>query len=97
MSTRGGKLIATDEPTVVTESLFDSIVMKDGQSDGRLADSTGTDESDGREVFGQANDLLDQLVTPETGPRCRRRRFTNGARCKDKMLDPLATEFANLV
>jgi hypothetical protein len=66
---RGGEFIATDEATVVTESLFDPIVVEDGESDGCLPDSTGTNESDGREVLGQTEDLLDQLVTSETGPR----------------------------
>jgi len=47
MSTGPGELVTTDEATVVTESLFDALVMEDGQSDGRLADSTGTNESDG--------------------------------------------------
>lgn len=47
--------------------------MESGESDGCLADSTDTNESDGREVFGQANDLLNQLTTSETGPRRRGR------------------------
>ena len=66
-------MVATDEPTVVTESSFDLIVMENGQSDGCLANSTGTNESDGHEVFGQIHDLLYQLVTSETGPRRRGR------------------------
>ena len=34
------------------------MVMEDSESDGRLADPTGANESDGREVFGQSDDLL---------------------------------------
>ena len=52
-------MVATDESTVVTEPLFDPIVMKDGQSDRRLSNPTSTDGSSGYEVFGQADDLLD--------------------------------------
>ena len=66
-------MVATDESTVVAEPLLDPIVMKDGEGDRRLSDPSRTDQSDGLEVFGQANDLLDQLVTSETGPRRRRR------------------------
>ena len=66
-------MVTTDEATVVTESLFNAIVMEDGESDGCLADSTGTYESNRREVFGQTDDLLDQLVASETDPRRRGR------------------------
>jgi len=34
---RRGKPVATDEPTVLAEASFDSIVVEDGQSDGGLA------------------------------------------------------------
>jgi len=68
MSTRGGELVAADEPAVAVKPFLDAIVVKDSQSDGRLADSAGTNESDGCEVCCQINDLLDQLATPETGP-----------------------------
>ena len=97
MSARGRELVTADEATVVTESLFDAVVVENGESDGCLADSTDTNESDGREVFSQTNDLLDQLVTSETGPRRRGRWFTKGARCGCKILDLPTTECANLV
>jgi len=51
MSTGTSELVATDESTVVTESLFDAIVMKDGKRDGCLADLADPNESGGREVF----------------------------------------------
>ena len=60
-------MVTADEATVVTESLFYAIMMEDGQSDGRFSDPADTNESGGREVFDQTNDLLDQLVTTETG------------------------------
>ena len=69
MSTRGGELIATDEPTVIAESLFDAIIVKDGQSGGCLANSAGTDECNWNEVLGEIDDPLDQLVASEEGPR----------------------------
>ena len=71
MGARSGELVAADEVTVVTESLLDATVMEDGQSNGRLADPTGTNEGDGCEAFGQAKDLVNQLATSEAGPRCR--------------------------
>ena len=52
---------------MVTEPLFDAIVMEDGQSDGRFPNPADTNESDRCEVFDQTNDLLDQLATTETG------------------------------
>ena len=73
MGARPGELVAADEATVVAEPLLDAIVMEDSQRDGRLADPTGTNESDGCEVLGQTKDLLDQLGTSEAGPWRRRR------------------------
>ena len=68
MSTRSRELVATDEPAVLAEPLFDTIVVEDSQNDGCLPDPPCADESDGCEGFGEANDLLDQLVASETGP-----------------------------
>ena len=73
MGARPGELVAADEATVVTESLLDAIVMEDSQSDRRLADPTGTNESDGCEVLDQTKDLVDQLGTSEAVPWRRRR------------------------
>ena len=67
MGARPGELVAADEATVVTESLLDAVVMEDSQSDRRLTDPPGTNESDGCETFGQAKDLLDQLPTSKAG------------------------------
>ena len=76
MSTRGGELIATDEPTVVTKPLLDPIVVEDGQGDGRLADSSGTNEGDWNEVLGETGYLLDQFVASKEGPRWWGREFS---------------------
>ena len=73
MGARSGELVATDESTVAAKSLFDAIVVEDSQSDGRLPDPASTDESDGCQVLRKTNDLLYQLVTSETDPRCRGR------------------------
>ena len=43
MRRRGVELVTTYEPSVVTKPLLDAVVVKDGQSDGRLADPAGTD------------------------------------------------------
>ena len=67
MRTRGGELVATDEPTVVSKPFLDPIVVEDGQSDGGFPDPSWTDESDWSEGFCEANDLLDQLVATKTG------------------------------
>jgi len=69
-------LITTNESTVVPEPLFDAIMVEDRQSDRRLPDPPCTDESNWSEVFGETNDLLDQVVPSETGPGRRGRRFS---------------------
>jgi hypothetical protein len=98
MRERGGELVATNEPTVVTEPLFDPIVVENGQGDGGLANSAGTDESDRSEVFCESNDLLDQLVASKAGPRWWWWGFSWYARWKCQTLDLLAiVEVADLV
>ena len=83
--------------SVVAESLSDAMVMEDSESDGRLADSTRASESDGCEVFGQTDNLVNQFVTSETGPWHRGGRFTERAENKYKMIDPSVIEIADLV
>ena len=69
MSSRGGELVTTDESTVYSEPFLDAIVVEDGKSDGSFTNPPWTDESDWGEVFCQTDDLLDQVVPPEAGPR----------------------------
>ena len=71
MNERGWELVASDESTVLVKPLLDAMVMKNGQNDGCLADSTGTDEGHGREVYCQSDDIFNQLVTAENSPRRR--------------------------
>ena len=59
MSTRGGEFVAADESTVVAKPFLDPIVVEDSQSDGCLANPTGTNESYGCEVYCQFDDLFD--------------------------------------
>ena len=59
MSARGGELVTTDEPTVVSEPFLDSVVVEDSQSDGRFPDPPCADESDWSEIFCEVDDLLD--------------------------------------
>ena len=73
---RDGELVATDESTVVSEPLLDPVVVENGQGNGRLADSSGTNEGDWNEVLGEIDDLLDQFVASKEGPRRRRREFS---------------------
>jgi len=86
MSARSWELIATDEPAVIAEPFLDSIVVEDRESDGSFPDSPCTDESDGFEVSGEANELLDQPVTSETGPWRRGRQFSQGNTMSDVRL-----------
>ena len=71
MSGGGWELVASDESTILAEPLLDAIVMKNSQSDRRLADSASTDEGDWSQVFGETDDPFDQFVASETGPRRR--------------------------
>ena len=59
MGTRGGELVATDEPTVVSKSLPDAIVVEDSQGDGRLPNPSRANESGWGEAFCEADDLFD--------------------------------------
>ena len=68
MSTRSGELVAADEPTVIAKPFLDAAVVEDRESDGSFPDPSGTDESDGFEVFREINNLLDQPVASETNP-----------------------------
>jgi len=72
-------------------------MVEGGQSDGRLARSTGTDKTDGSELSCQMDNFFNQLVTSEAGPRRRGRRFTERAKNKYKIMDPLAVQIADLV
>ena len=76
MGARCGKLIATDKSSVGAKSLFDPIVVEDGEGNGCFPDSPCTDESNRFEVIGECNDLLNQVVTSKTVPRRRGRQFT---------------------
>ena len=80
------ELVTTYEPTVVTKSLFNAVVVKDGQSDGRLADPAGTNKSNWSQVFCEANDLLDQLVASKEVPRWRGWEFSGYARFKNETM-----------
>jgi hypothetical protein len=97
MSTRGGELIATNEPPVLAKTSLDAVVVEDGQSNGCLPDPACTDESDGCQVFGETDDLLDQLFAPETGPRWRGRRFSRRyTRWRCENLNLMSFEIADL-
>jgi hypothetical protein len=68
MSTRSWEFVTADEPTVIAEACLDAIVVEDGECDGCFPDSPCTDESNGFEILGVIDDLLDQPVASETGP-----------------------------
>ena len=96
VGTRGRKLVATDESTVIAEPLLDAVVVKDSQGDGGLADSASTNESNWGEILSEINYLLDQLVTSEEDPRWWGRRFSVYARGGNKILELLVVEIADL-
>ena len=70
------KLVAADKPPVLAESFLDAAVVEDAQGDGCFADPTCTDESDWGEAFSKTDDLLNQLIPSEEGPRWWGRRFS---------------------
>jgi len=87
MSPRGGELVATDKPTVGSKPFLDAIVVEYGESDGRFPDPPCADESDRSEIFCEPNDLLDQILASETGPRRWGRGLSKSAKCKYETLD----------
>ena len=66
---RGGELITMDEPTVAAKSLFDPIVVEDGQDERCLANSACADQSDWCEASCETNNLLDRLFASKEEPR----------------------------
>ena len=96
MSARGRELVATDKPTVGSKRCLDAIVVEDGESDGRFSNPPCTDESDWGEIFCKANDLLDQIVASETGPRWWGRRLSKCTRRKYETPDSPVVVTTNL-
>lgn len=70
MKIRGRKLTAPDEPTVVAKPLLDSIAVENSQGNGRLANSTGANESNRDEVLGGSGGILwgCQIRVSDSGP-----------------------------
>ena len=56
-----------DEPAVFSKLLLDLVIVEEGQGNGCLANSTSTNESNGCEVFGKADNLLDEIITSKAG------------------------------
>ena len=67
------KFVAADEASIVAKPLFYPIVVESSEGDGGFPDSACADESDGAEGVRETDDLLDQLITTETGSRPRGR------------------------
>jgi len=84
------ELVTAYEPTILSEPLFNAIVMEDDEGDGCLPDPSCADESDGCQVFCETNDLPDQFVASKTGPRRRGRGFSISTRCGCQIPDPLS-------
>ena len=43
-------------------------MVENSESNGRFADPSCTYESDGFQVFGESDDLLNQIIASKTGP-----------------------------
>ena len=72
-------------------------MVEDSQGDGCFPDPSWADEGDWTEGFGDTDDLLNQLVTSEAGPRPWGRGLSRNARYKCEELDPPVVEAADLV
>ena len=68
MGARSRELITTDKSTVVAKPLLDSIMVENGQGDGRLANHASADESDRSKVLSETDYFLNQLVASKEGP-----------------------------
>jgi len=97
MSERGRELVATDKPTVGSKPFLDAIVMEDGESNGCFSNPPCADESDRGEIFCEANDLLDQILAPKTGPRWRGRRLSEDSGWKYQIPGSSIVGITNLV
>ena len=78
------ELVAMDEAAIIPKPLLDSLVVESGQGDRGFPDSAGTNEGNWTKVPGEIDYLLDQFITPETGPWWWRWQFSRytGFRCK---------------
>ena len=76
MSARSGKLVATNESTVIAEPFLDTVVVKDSEGDGCFPDAPCANKGSRFEIFDMTNDLLDEPIAPEKGLRRRGRRFS---------------------
>ena len=72
-------------------------MVEDSQCDGRLANPSGTNESDGFLVPCEADDHFNKLIAPETVSRRRGRQFSAYARNQFKVLLVLEAEGADLL
>jgi len=97
VSGRGGELITANESTVMTKPLLDPVVVENGQGNGGLADSTGTNQGDWNKILGEIDCLLDQLVASEERSWRRGWTFSWYAIFKCKMTGPSVDWIADLV
>ena len=62
------ELVTADKPTVVSKLCPDLIMVEDSQGNRCLPNPPCTNESNGCEIFGEANNLLNQFIASKTGP-----------------------------
>ena len=92
MSTGTSELVATDESTVVTKSLFDAIVMEDGEGDPPTPmRAVGVRFSTRRTIFSINSSRPKQALGAWGGdsPKC--------AGNKTKIMDPFVVQIADLL
>ena len=75
---RWRELVATNKSTIISESLFDAIVVEDREGDGRLPGPSCTNQGNGFQILSQSNDLFNQFISTETDPWRRGRQFSSG-------------------
>ena len=96
MGARSWELITPDEPTVVTEPLFDAVVVEDGEGNRRFPNPSCTDKGDWNEGFCEASNLLDQFIPPKARPWSWGWEFARRGAAQREILDPIALKVANL-
>ena len=77
-------MITTNESAVITKPVFDAVVVKDSEGNGCFSNPPRADQSHGSEVFCETDYFVNKVVSSETGPRRRRRKFPKSDWFKSK-------------
>ena len=97
MGVGGRKLVATDEPAIVSESFLDATMVEDSEGNGGFLNPPWTDEGNWGKAFCETDDLLDQFIASETDLGSWGGDSPRGMLCEGKTVDPMLFEVADLV